>query len=165
MPSVGLFFGDQFGSGFWNGFREKFWCTAVPGWRRIGGKGASPLGRKRVHRAFDTPGAALVKAWRGGLSSLRQDTAASGPEACGAEGEPDLCKFAVDFGTFWVHVWYFGQFWGSLAFCGAPLDPNGQQDPDRKAQTLKSAIFWGAHFDTFFDILGLWFLAVFRDAL
>ena len=27
------------------------------------------------------------------LSSLRQDTAASGPGACGAEGEQDLCKF------------------------------------------------------------------------
>ena len=110
----------------------------------------------------------MVDIWSNPKSDIEQPSAGYRrvrPGACGAEGEQNL----VNIWSILAHVWvYFCHFWlfvGSLALCGAPLHPSGQQDPARKAQTLKSLNFLGAHFDTFFDILGLWFLALFWNAL
>ena len=133
------------------------------GWGGLLPERKTALGADSVRKIFPTPAASHGLARRieqpsAGYRRVR-------PGACGAEGERNLVNFGSILAQIWVHFGHFWLFVGSLALCGAPLHPSGQQDPDQKAQTLETAVFWGAHFGTFFDILGLWFLALFLDAL
>ena len=60
--------------------------------------------------------------------------------------------------SFLALCWLLGLVWGTFA-------PKWPTRPRPEGPKAKKFNFWRAHFDTFFDILGLWFLALFRDAL
>ena len=79
--------------------------------------------------------------------------------------EQDLCKFGVDFGTFWIHFLLFLVFVGVLGLLWGTFGSKWPTRPRPEGPKAEKFNFWRAHFDTFFDILGLWFLALFRDAL
>ena len=103
----------------------------------VGGsfRNGSQTFRRTFVRKIYFPRLRPVTDWRGGLSSLRQDTAAPGPGTFGAEGEQQKVLGFIPSQYFTlICTVVFYQLCLSFGVCGslgASLDSSGQQDPKR----------------------------------